>query len=826
LKLSNIIYIIRGKTVGAMAMMNYGLRGVFNPFTSSGQQFYGYRLLRLFLRRADDINIPTTLKSPGESNEQKGQQNRFLGYKGLNFKDIRQKFLGDSLQEDSKNISEITGQSQTRSSGTVIEENPSEEAKESQTQLLDETESFPILTNRREILGRRGRYRVSGFLGERGIGRLYKGINISENKSVIIREYFLPGHIFNSAEIQQRKQEFERLAGVNLSEGRVHDFRIIGSLEAIADDHENRCYLITKGPLNFNQTLRDYLQKQGPMQERQVHEVIKQVLQTLEFLHAHKFRLGNAQVQRGLVHGNINLDSILFVKCENQDKVNDHQFFVYATDLGIWENLFTAPTSKKVELSASEFKPQVDLSDLGRLSFFLLIGRDSNVEALHPIDPRDKQLWPSIDSSLKEFILRLIGINGAFESAEVARQALPSLPLEKISIPPCDLKSSKTKRSSGLKKKILWAAGGTIALGLIGTAMWLSFSSWKASQEQKKRDTARKSIPCCIKSVDFPTEKFVYASLDNDIWNYILRHKSLVSLNKTLEKELAEKVPKLQLTYRTEKSFETALENLKNKRLDFLVTTLPESQSTLGVIESSFNSETIAYDGVAIFVAFSDIHRDKNLAKSLNGKITIEQLRQLYTGKVKNWREIGGPNLPVKLYMPIDQRLIQLFEQRIFSEYPEELNLFRKLQNQTIHRKDATQGLRDVLQDFEIDDVGSIGFDAFSKVYGQCSVYPLAVGLTSDTAVQALVQDNGQPINPKSDLCDDKGSYWLNADIFNSKISYPFQYKIAVLYPKGGNTADPGKKFADLWKTREGQSLLNAAGLVPLVSSAHNLNKL
>jgi serine/threonine protein kinase len=823
LKLSNIIYTIRGKTVGTIAMINYGLRGVFNPFTSSGQQFYGYRLLRFFLKRAEDVNVPTTLKSPNDPNTQESRQNKIFGYRGFKLNNIRRNFLGNFLNKDSESFPEVKGQSQVNN--TIVKERYTEEEKELPVQLLDEAENFPLLTNRREILGRRGRYRIVSFLGERGIGRLYKGTQISENKSVIIREYFLPGNIFNNAEIQQRKQEFERLAGVNLSDGRIHDFRLIGSLEAIADDHENRCYLITKGPLNFNKTLREYLKEQGPMPERQVHEIIKQVLQTLEFLHAHKFRLGNAQVQRGLMHGNINLDSILFVKCENQDEVNDHQFFVYATDLGIWENLFIEPTSKKIELSALEFKPQIDLSALGRLSFFLLIGRDSNIEALHPIDPRDKQLWPSIDSSLKEFILRLIGVNGSFESAEMARQALPPLPLEKISFPADDLKDSKTKQSSNLKKKILWAVGGTLALGLIGTAAWLGFSSWKASEEKNKKETALKSIPCCIQSIEFPTEKFVYASLDNDIWNYVLKHRSLVSLNKTLEEELTEKIPKLQLTYKTEKTLETALEKLKNNNLDFLVTALPENQGTLGEIEASFKSETIAYDGVAIFVAFSDIHRDKNIAKSLDGKITIQQLRQLYTGEIKNWKEIGGPNLPVKLYMPTDQRLLQLFEQRVFAGYPEELNLFRKLQNQTIYQTDATKGLRDVLQDFENDNVGSIGFDAFSKVYGQCSVYPLAVGLTKETAVQALVQDNGKPVNPRSDLCDDKGSYWLNANAFSSINSYPLQYRIAVLYSQMSNEAHPGKRFSDILKTQEGQSLLNATGLVPLFSLPHNSSK-
>lgn len=47
-----------------------------------------------------------------------------------------------------------------------------------------------------------------------------------------------------------------------------------------------------------------------------------------------------------------------------------------------------------------------------------------------------------------------------------------------------------------------------------------------------------------------------------------------------------------------------------------------------------------ALDGVAIYV-----HPD-NPVESL----TLEQLRALYTGRVTNWRDVGGPDLPVVLY--------------------------------------------------------------------------------------------------------------------------------------------------------------------------------
>jgi phosphate transport system substrate-binding protein len=53
-----------------------------------------------------------------------------------------------------------------------------------------------------------------------------------------------------------------------------------------------------------------------------------------------------------------------------------------------------------------------------------------------------------------------------------------------------------------------------------------------------------------------------------------------------------------------------------------------------------YGEKIIAYDALAIIV------NNKNILSQL----TLEQIRHIYTGKIKNWKEIGGDDLPVILY--------------------------------------------------------------------------------------------------------------------------------------------------------------------------------
>jgi ABC-type phosphate transport system substrate-binding protein len=127
--------------------------------------------------------------------------------------------------------------------------------------------------------------------------------------------------------------------------------------------------------------------------------------------------------------------------------------------------------------------------------------------------------------------------------------------------------------------------------------------------------------------------------------------------------------------------------------------------------------------------------------------------------------------------------------------------------------------LQKVIQDFEKADskqqIGAIAFSRLSQVFGQCSVYPLALVEEGNRPVQALIQDNGQPVNPTTDLCNDKGSYYPNVQVFKDR-AYPLAYPLAVVYPRDNSRPPVGVKFADMLRTQEGQQLLSKTGLVPL----------
>ena len=131
-------------------------------------------------------------------------------------------------------------------------------------------------------------------MGTRGWGRLYSGLHLKDKQPVVIKEYLLPKRCFNAEETFSRKESFKRIGGVNLADGRVQNFRVLNTWEAIADEKGERCYLITKdvGP---KQTVREYLREKGAMTPNRVRELLNQALQTLEFLHSHKLRLPSQQ---------------------------------------------------------------------------------------------------------------------------------------------------------------------------------------------------------------------------------------------------------------------------------------------------------------------------------------------------------------------------------------------------------------------------------------------------------------------------------------------------------------------------------------------------
>ncbi len=691
---------------------------------------------------------------------------------------------------------------------------------------------FPaILAQDSEIIGQRGRYRIIRYLETRGRGRLYQGVQVANEKPVTIKEYLLPNRHFNQEEKRHTHNAFRNQGSIELVDGRRQDFRLplnadvispppqerlvelinhnpINSNKSLGYDlsyltkDRERCYLVTLGEQEQLTTLREYLAEQGAMSTEEVRQILNQVLQTLESLHHQKFRLPTGQIYPSIPHGNLNLESIL-IAVDSKPYLEESQLTIYLSDLALWENLFEPPPKLPKLPTISQ-----DLIALGHVGFYLLIGKSIGKNGYN-LSPHNQFNWTNIDPILKQYIFRLLEIDTPFTNAFSARQTLLNLPVkspqsQSLPIHNREVVVSKTKKNFWRSLLILILV---LLLGSIGYWGW---------NLQRQTAIANSQVPsiCCISDMaGIPQGTFNYSAEKNGVWHYILQQKNLILKDITLKTKLAKKTPQFKLDFLPQNTELEAIKSVKAGKSDFAII------SSANNLDGSLKAETFAYDGVVFFIAFSQDKNGQDLLNSLQGKITFEQLRKLYTGSITNWKQLGAADIPVKLYIPDSESTIDLFEQKVLLNRGQ-VEAFRNLSTDSnlepsITRLPILPMLRQILPEFENEQVGSIGFGNLSEMFGQCSVYPLAIVSDRGKVIQPLLQNNLQPINPQLDLCKEKGSYKRDRLAFQTN-RYPLTYPLAVVYPRDNSIPPVGQKFAEILKTKEGQKLLSKTGLIPL----------
>jgi ABC-type phosphate transport system substrate-binding protein len=653
---------------------------------------------------------------------------------------------------------------------------------------------FPtLLPEKSEIKGTNGLYRIEKYLTRRGVGRLYSAIQIGTNQPVVIKEYLLPARYFSEQEQRLAMQAFQNFAGITLADGRILDFRIIKPSDAIADILEQRCYLVMEVE-NIGASLNNYLTQEA-FTPTKVRLLLQQVLQTLEFLHTQKFRFPSGQVEQGIVHGNINLDSLLTTSSTSSS-------FIYLCDLAVWENIFLPASAKPNVLTKSQ-----DLVDLGNVAFYLLNGK-AVTDNKEQLDPRDERNWQGVDRHLKMFILRLMGIESAFDNTSIARLELLRLPEEIIK--PATGQFNNILEEPPIKLPRIPSTAifiGAISVGVVGLIAWLT-----VIKPQTSNATINIPQPCCIKDIAaIPPGQFTYVLPNNGIAHYVLKEPNLIAKGQTLEQNIFSAQPKLQLAYKPVDSIREAISKVQSGEAEFTIIPLIQP------LPSDLTAQIIAYDALAPFVAFSYSQRQKGLPDNLNGKITLEQLHQLYKEQVTNWQELTKSNslkIPVNLYAPQNPEAIEIFTQKVFAR-DRTANTKKLTDISTLTILPELEMMRTVIRDFETKEAGGIGFTSLSKIIGQCSVYPLAIQPPGEWPQQPVKLKNGKNIDPSTDLCDKKGSYFPNAELLKTG-KYPLAYPIAVIYPRDNNRSTIGEKFAQILKTQEGQKLLAKTGLTGL----------
>jgi len=198
---------------------------------------------------------------------------------------------------------------------------------------------------------------------------------------------------------------------------------------------------------------------------------------------------------------------------------------------------------------------------------------------------------------------------------------------------------------------------------------------------------------------------------------------------------------------------------------------LLEGKVTLAGASRSLESEekkqklighTIAYDAIAVFV-----HKN-NPVKNL----TKEQLKGIFTGKIKNWKEVGGKDAPINVNTEIagkQRATMQAFQEMAMDKAPYGTG-FKEIELP-----------RDQLVEVAKDEKGI------------CSVsYGLLGAVSADLRdkVKAVTVENVEPVDKNIQ----SGAYMISRPLL----------LVTMGLPKGNV-----KKFIDFMLTKEGQDIVN-----------------
>jgi phosphate transport system substrate-binding protein len=228
----------------------------------------------------------------------------------------------------------------------------------------------------------------------------------------------------------------------------------------------------------------------------------------------------------------------------------------------------------------------------------------------------------------------------------------------------------------------------------------------------------------------------------------------------------------------------TGIQMLLNGELSFA-----ESQRSLREREYSqardrgftLKQVPVAMTGITFFV---------HPALNLPG-LSLDQVQRIYTGKIDNWAEVGGPNLPIT---PVSQdadyqgSTLGLLLQ---DTPPRDLKLSAKVR--TV--RDATAALKKVTE-----TPGAIGFGPQALVGNQPSIRLLGLARWNSQHYISPVLSNGQA----NKAAIEDGSYPLTQRIF------------VVIRQDGTLDESAGVAYANLLLSGQGQTLIDQAGYLPI----------
>jgi phosphate transport system substrate-binding protein len=317
------------------------------------------------------------------------------------------------------------------------------------------------------------------------------------------------------------------------------------------------------------------------------------------------------------------------------------------------------------------------------------------------------------------------------------------------------------------------------SIGLIGRGIWqLSQSSLKTTENSQ-------NIPNFARVPNVATGVFNYGG--STAW---------ASLRLAVDSVIQSERPEIQLRYTQPQNeppgSRPAIAMLLKGQLAFVQSSYslsPEEYALAKQKGLKLKQIPVAVDSLAVAV-----HPKLNVPG-----LTKSQLQAIYTGRISNWREVGGIDLPITVYSrpPSTGDLVDIFKLKILQNQQFGLNVE--------FLPTTTEALRQLAS-----HPGGIYYDSTAAIISQCSIKLLPLGLTKDD----LVAPYQQPFVPASD-CPKR----RNQSNFQAlrTAQYPLTHYLYVTFLE--NKADDlqiGQAYANFLLTPQGQKLITKAGFIPL----------
>ncbi|MBO3462131.1 substrate-binding domain-containing protein [Aetokthonos hydrillicola Thurmond2011] len=342
------------------------------------------------------------------------------------------------------------------------------------------------------------------------------------------------------------------------------------------------------------------------------------------------------------------------------------------------------------------------------------------------------------------------------------------------------------------RKKLLVGGGTILAIISIGFLLFSvsnSLSSLKMIPLTAKMATActsDKSFPgntLCAKLADVP-------NVPAGFYNYGGSTSFVPLRSSFVQAQITKSHPNFQLRYTEQQSGAagsgSGINMLLDGQLSFAQSSRPLKSEELEEAKSrGFNLKQIpiTLDGIAIYV---------NPQLPISG-LTLSQIKDIFTGKITNWKQIGGPDLKITIFgrPSIDSGISQFFQSKVLQEETFSPNF--------IAVENTTASLMRV-----ITTPGSISFAGITDAIGQNSVRLLPIASqSSQPFVSPCGNEYCTTINKKALI---ENSYPLTRQLF------------VVIKQDGGLDEQVGIAYANLLLSDEGQRLVEQAGYVPIRS--------